>query len=54
MNFTIFRDGVVLKPWPWIVIVVKGPPCWGVKLKMVTAPGVIVERPICRMLPTGS
>ena len=53
-NMTISADGVVLKPWPWMVMVDPAGTVPGVTLKMVRAPGVMVERRICWMLPTGS
>jgi len=54
-NRMVFADGVVLKACPWIRTVVKTPPLCGVKLKILSSPGVgSVERFTSSVLPTES
>ena len=54
LNFTVLALGVTLKFWPWIETVCPMPPCAGVKLKIASALGEVVDRVIESRFPTAS
>jgi len=54
LNFTVLALGVRLKFCPWIVTVVPGPPCVGLKPRIASALGEVVEFVIDRRFPTAS
>ena len=53
LKATLLLAGVVLKPLPWMLTVVPGPPCAGEKLKMEKFPP-LAERLMAMILPAAS